>query len=252
MPRITQELGRYFLKDKIRLETDFALTGQARGLPPPPIEKPFDANAARVKLPGPREWRGVAPISVEEAMSRRASRRTFTDAPLTLDELAFLLWAAQGVRKRVGAATALRTVPSAGARHAFETYLCVFRVGGVAPGFYRYLPLEHELLFAFGEPEAKAKLIAGALGQRFVAEAAAVFVWTAIPARMEWRYSGASYKVLAVDAGHVGQNLYLACEAIGAGMCAIAAYDQDAMDQLLRVDGTEEFAVYIAPVGKCG
>lgn len=43
------------------------------------------------------------------------------------------------------------------------------------------------------------------------------FIWTAIPYRMEWRYGLDSHKVIAMDAGHVGQNLYLACEAIGAG-----------------------------------
>ena len=53
-----------------------------------------------------------------------------------------------------------------------------------------------------------------------------------------------------LDAGHVCQNLYLACEAIGAGTCAIAAYDQEAMDRFLRIDGRDEFAVYLAPVGK--
>jgi SagB-type dehydrogenase family enzyme len=74
--------------------------------------------------------------------------------------------------------------------------------------------------------------------------------WTALPARTEWRYAEASAKVIALDAGHLCQNLYLACEAIGAGTCAIAAYDQERTDALLAVDGTEEFAVYLAPVGK--
>jgi hypothetical protein len=60
----------------------------------------------------------------------------------------------------------------------------------------------------------------------------------------------AAYKVIALDAGHLCQNLYLACEAIGAGTCAIAAYDQDRADELLGVDGEEEFSVYLAPVGK--
>jgi SagB-type dehydrogenase family enzyme len=67
---------------------------------------------------------------------------------------------------------------------------------------------------------------------------------------MEWRYDVAAHKVIAIDAGHVCQNLYLACEAIGAGTCAIAAYDQEAVDGLLRIDGKDEFAVYLAPVGK--
>jgi SagB-type dehydrogenase family enzyme len=75
-------------------------------------------------------------------------------------------------------------------------------------------------------------------------------IWTTIPYRMEWRYGAAAHKVIALDAGHVCQNLYLACEAIGAGTCAVAAYHQELMDQFLRVDGTDEFTIYIAPVGK--
>jgi SagB-type dehydrogenase family enzyme len=79
---------------------------------------------------------------------------------------------------------------------------------------------------------------------------AVCFIWTAVPYRMEWRYSTLSPKLIALDAGHVCQNLYLACEAIGAGTCAIGAYDQRAIDAFLRVDGVDEFAVYMAPVGK--
>ena len=76
------------------------------------------------------------------------------------------------------------------------------------------------------------------------------FLWTAIPYRMEWRYDIAAHKVIAIDAGHVCQNLYIACEAIGAGTCAVAAYHQELMDSLLGVDGTEEFTLYLAAVGK--
>jgi SagB-type dehydrogenase family enzyme len=67
---------------------------------------------------------------------------------------------------------------------------------------------------------------------------------------MEWRYSYAAHKVIAIDAGHVCQNLYLACENNGCGTCAVAAYDQEATDHLLGIDGEEEFAIYMAPVGK--
>jgi nitroreductase len=55
---------------------------------------------------------------------------------------------------------------------------------------------------------------------------------------------------MAIDAGHVCQNLYIACEAIGAGACAIAAYNQELMDKLIKVDGEDEFVIYLAPVGK--
>jgi len=106
------------------------------------------------------------------------------------------------------------------------------------------------LLFEFTEEGLARKLVEASLGQTFTGRAAVTFIWTAIPYRMEWRYEIAAHKVVAIDAGHVCQNLYLACEAIGAGTCAIAAYHQELMDRLLRVDGEDEFTIYLAPVGK--
>lgn len=241
---------REFLKDSVRLAIDFSRVDQHRGVAPPPVEKPFPADSPRVDLVRPGEWPGIAPRDLRAAIGRRESRREFTAEALSLEELSFLLWATQGIRRRVGPGTALRTVPSAGARHALETYLAVFRVVGLEPAFYRYLPVEHQLLREFQEDQAEARLAAAALGQSFVGEGALTFIWTTIPYRMEWRYGAAAHKTIALDAGHVCQNLYLACEAIGAGTCAVAAYHQQEMDRLLRLDGEEEFVVYMAPVGK--
>jgi SagB-type dehydrogenase family enzyme len=145
---------------------------------------------------------------------------------------------------------ALRTVPSAGARHSFEAYVAIGKVGGLQPGLYRYLPLDGALVQLYTDDQIGQKAADACLDQRFVATAAATFFWTAIPARMEWRYDLAAHKVIAVDAGHVAQNVYLACTAIGAGACAIAAYDQEACDELLCLDGDEEFTLYITTIGK--
>jgi SagB-type dehydrogenase family enzyme len=93
-------------------------------------------------------------------------------------------------------------------------------------------------------------MLEATFGQPFAGSSAVVFLWTALPYRMEWRYGLAAHKVILLDAGHVCQNLYLACEALSLGTCAIAAYDQERMDQLLRVDGKDEFTVYLAAVGK--
>jgi SagB-type dehydrogenase family enzyme len=185
-----------------------------------------------------------------EAIKHRKSHRTFLNRSLKLYELSFLLWATQGIRHLIDRGHAYRTVPSAGCRHALETYLTVLNCEGLEPGVYRYLPLEHKVLFEFTEDRLKEKIVEASFGQAYPGKAAVTFIWTAIPYRMEWRYDLAAHKVIAIDAGHVCQNLYLACEAIGAGTCAIAAYDQEAMDRLLRIDGLEEFTVYLAPVGK--
>jgi SagB-type dehydrogenase family enzyme len=244
------EQSREFLKDTVRLSIDFSQTDQHRGLPPPPLEKPYPADARRIDLTPVGQWKNISATSVESAMRNRQSRRDFSRKAITLDELSFLLWATQGVRQRLDRSTALRTVPSAGARHALETYLAVLNVAGLETAFYRYLPLEHQLLLEFSDRQMKHRLIEATLGQTFIGAAAVVFIWTAIPYRMEWRYGLVSHKVIAIDVGHVCQNLYLACEAIQAGTCAVGAYHQQLIDELLRLDGKEEFVIYLAPVGK--
>jgi SagB-type dehydrogenase family enzyme len=244
------ESYRYFLKDSIRKTIDFSQTDQSRGIEPPPIEKPYLPDAVRIDLTRPGEWTSIAKVDLVTAIGNRKSRRVYRQEPLTLEELSFLLWATQGVRGRVVGGHAYRTVPSAGCRHALETYLVVLNVAGLETGVYRYLPLSHQVLFEFSMERLAESLVEAAFGQSFLGKAALTFIWTAIPYRMEWRYGLAAHKVIAIDVGHVCQNLYLACEAIGAGTCAVAAYDQEAVDRLLRVDGKDEFAIYLAPAGK--
>ena len=241
---------RKFLKDSIRKQIDFSQTDQSKGIEAPPIEKPYPADASILDLVKPGAWENIAETGLVSAMANRQSRRTYRKEPLMLEELSFLLWATQGVRGRATGGHAFRTVPSAGCRHAFETYLAVLNVVGLDPGIYRYLPLSHRLLLELSVEGLPEKLVTATLRQSFAGRSAVTFIWTVIPYRMEWRYGLAAHKVIAIDAGHVCQNLYLACEAIGAGTCAVAAYDQEAVDRLIGVDGEEEFAIYLAPVGK--
>ena len=243
---------RFFLKDSIRKMIDFSNTDQNKGVEKPPIEKPCSADAWKIDLVRPQDWKDIQEFDLVSAIGGRRSRRQYKEEPLSLEEISFLLWATQGIRGKPFAGNAFRTVPSAGCRHAFETYLAIFNIQGLQEGIYRYLPVSHQLLWEFSPHDLPGKIAAAAFGQAFAGRAAITFLWTAIPYRMEWRYGLAAHKVIAIDAGHVCQNLYLACEAIGAGTCAIAAYDQQAADALLRVDGEEEFVLYMAPVGKCG
>ena len=250
MDKITIEHYRYFLKDSVRMTIDFYETDQHKGIMPPPVEKPFQKESMRIDLIPETKWQNISPIDLVSAIRNRKSHRVFQHLPLTLEELSFLLWATQGIRKQVDNGTAYRTVPSAGCRHSFETYLCVLNVTGLEPGIYRYLPLEHQIVFEHNNENLKENLVDAALGQAFFGNSAVTFIWTVIPYRMEWRYDIAAHKVIAIDAGHVCQNLYLACEAVNAGTCAVAAYNQTLMDQLLHVDGNDEFTLYMAPVGK--
>jgi SagB-type dehydrogenase family enzyme len=240
---------RAFLKSDRWEEWRQSETDQRKGLPPLPPEKPCPEGAALIDLPAP-EGLALSDMPLVEAIRRRRSRRRFSGRPLTLDELSFLLWATQGVDRVVPeSAASLRTVPSGGARHPFETYLYVRRVDGLAEGLYRYLPLEHKLCLVSQDPALAGQMEEACYGQ-YVRDCAVLFIWSVLPYRTEWRYTFLSPKIIALDAGHICQNLYLASEAIGAGTCAIGAYDQLKMDAALDVDGEDEFAIYIAPVGK--
>ena len=225
-------------------------TGQRRNEPPPPVQELYPDDAALIDLVAPEDLQvGKAPLI--EVIRSRMSHRAYTDESLTLEELSFLLWATQGVREVSGDGKyTRRMVPSGGSRHSFETYLFVDRVEGLERGLYRYLPIEHKLLFIRKVNDLSEKVSEGCRGQKFVGNAAVVFVWTTIPYRAEWRYGLVAHKMIAMDSGHVCQNLYLACGAIGAGTCAVDAYSQDKMDALVGVDGEDEFVVYVAPVGK--
>jgi SagB-type dehydrogenase family enzyme len=237
---------RNFLKGYLWDRWDDLERDQQKGLPAPPPQKPYGGDAAFVDLVAPKDFT-VGNIPLINALERRRSCRKFTGQPLNLEELSFLLWAVQGV---TGDSEDRRTAPSAGARHPFETYLAVRNVEGVRPGLYRYLPMEHRLLVMDRPEGLDMKVVEACKGQKFTAEGAVVFMWTVLPYRAEWRYSLIAHKMIAIDAGHLCQNLYLACQSIGAGACAIGKYAQDKMDALLGVDGTEEFAVYAAVVGK--
>jgi SagB-type dehydrogenase family enzyme len=241
---------RSFLKDSIRKAIDFSQTDQNRGIMPPPVEKPYSKEKKRIDLPKFDEFYDISKIELITAIKNRESRRLYSSKSIAIKELSFLLWSTQGIRQVLDVGHALRTVPSAGCRHALETYLCVFHVQELEQGIYRYLPVEHQLLLEFQVGRLKEKIYEATFRQACCADSAVTFIWTAVPYRMEWRYDLASYKVIAIEAGHVCQNLYLACEAIDAGVCAIAAYDQEKMDELLKVDGQDEIAVYIASVGK--
>lgn len=247
---IDHEQWRYFLKDHVRSTIDFSQTEQNRGLPPPPFQKETTKGQQKVMLPPVKDIISEYPVTICKAIQDRKSLRNYSNEPLTLQELSLLLWATQGYRATIGPYTTLRTVPSAGSRHSFETYLYIRNVEELEEGIYRYLPLSHELVIEELRDGIAQDAAHACRNQLFVATSSLVFFWSTVPKRTEWRYGDASAKVIAIDAGHVCQNLYLACEAIGAGTCAIAAYDQDAADSFLNLDGEEEFVVYIAPVGK--
>ena len=224
---------------------------QRKGVEQPPLELSYDKSKPIIDLPAPKET-SIPDINLRKAIDQRKSLRDYNPTKrLSLDELSWVLWSTQGVKEviRDGYAS-IRTVPSAGARHAFETFLYINQVEGLEPGLYRYLAFDNKLLQISTEKDLIDKVVEGCYGQKFVAKCAVVFLWVAVPYRMAWRYSERSYRYLHLDAGHVCQNLYLTAEAIDAGVCAIAAFYDDKINKVLGLDGENHFVIYVATLGK--
>jgi SagB-type dehydrogenase family enzyme len=238
---------RKYLKNLV-LEDE---TDQMKGLPIPPIQKPYPEDAMLIDLISPDSIQ-LEDISIVQAINNRESRRKYLDVELTIEELSFLLWATQGVKELArGGLVTKRTVPSGGAMHPYETYLIINKVSGLKSGLYRYLAIEHKLLqLSTDNSNLSEEFVEICHGQAFIGTAAVVFIWTARPYRLEYRYGEDSLKDILMGVGHICQNLYLACEAIKAGTCAIVAYNQDKLDKFIGVDGEDEVALYLAPVGK--
>lgn len=246
---------RKHLMDNIRMEIDFSQTDQNLGIPMPAIQKEVSEDDLVIALP---PWEEVIKPqgSLDELIRKRRSYRKFSKKALIAEELSYLLWATQGIR-RFHPKRTLRSAPSAGNRHSLETYLALTkplasRDGTVLfkRGLWRYLPIEHALVYLSSPKALEEKITEAALDQAFVAKAPIVFFWSTIPYRTEWRYNKASQKVIALDAGHVCQSLYLASGSIACGTCAIAAYNQSAADALFGLSNPDEFILYMAPVGK--
>jgi len=222
---------------------------QKQGLPLPLLEVPLESGSELFDLPSGNKF-SLDEIDLVQLVEKRETLRKYIDKPLTLGELSFLLWGTQGVKSLTPQPLSKRTVPSAGSRHPFETYLLVNDVTGLSPGLYRYLALSHKLARLPGRENIKQTLTEACLKQRHVKTSAVTFAWVAVPHRTVWRYSQRGYRYLYLDAGHVCQNLYLLAEAIGCGVCAIAAFDDDLANQAIGLDGEDLFVIYLASVGK--
>jgi SagB-type dehydrogenase family enzyme len=239
--------GRTFM-EQTRYEYLMA-SDQERGLPAPPLEKAAPQDARIIPLPQPSDIKAHA-MDLRTAIEQRRSVRRYARYPLTIEELAYLCWCTQGIVDVKAPFYTLRNVPSAGGRHALETWLLINRVKGIQPGLYRYLAFSHGLATIDTTSGIADSIMSACLGQAFVRSSAVTFIWSAVIYRMAWRYSERAYRLVHLDAGHACQNLYLAAEQIGCGTCAIGAFDDQQIADFLKIDGEEEFVLYCAAVGR--
>ncbi len=237
---------KYLLFAEDEFETD-----QYLKRPQPPLVKEAKAGTKKITLPKNFEDLGLT-RDLAAMMYRRRSHRVYTEETMDLLTLSFLCYAQQGVKGRRGKKYAtLRTVPSGGARHAMELYLLVLNVEDLEAGMYHYLPMTHELeLLKAYDPEMDgATALSSVCEQDFCLTGNVCFYYAAVPYRCEWRYAIDAMRLILLDAGHVSENLYLACTAMGLGTCAIGALDTPTSDALFDLDSESETIFYAMPVG---
>lgn len=201
-------------------------------------------DSTKIKLPFPKQ---IETMSLDETIRKRRSIRTFSQKPLTLEQLSYLLWASTGVQRKEGGYE-FRTAPSAGALYPIETYLIANNVNGLEKALYHYSIKSH-MLEELAVGDFSVALARAALGQEMLVRAAAVFVWTAIFERSKWKYRQRAYRYVYLDAGHIAQNLALAATSIGLGSCQVGAFFDDEVNKVIGVDGEEESAIYFSVVG---
>ncbi|MCL2169790.1 MAG: SagB/ThcOx family dehydrogenase [Defluviitaleaceae bacterium] len=230
-------------------------TDQQAGVAHPPHNK-----AAIKELTQLPSFDGVAVNdSYMNLLDTRHSVRSYDlEAGMSQAELAYMLWTAFGIKEikgKTGEATT-RPAPSGGARHAFELYAAVQNVEGLKAGIYRHVPTANvgEKVVSIeylGEIENHPDTLVEMLAKQGWTKTAPVTLFiTCVPYRAEWRYGEMAHRVVLIDLGHIGQNIMLSAVALGMGSCCIAAFNQVKSDDVLRVNGVDEFTVYAVTVGK--
>lgn len=214
---------------------------------PIPMVKAY-TDAERVQLPAAQPPQG----DLGTLLHQRRSRRDYTGAAISAAQLSTMLQASCGATEFVSGygytRLPLRSFPSSGGLQSPEVYISVQAVEGISPGIYHYHPIDHvlELLKPGQHGETLQNL---SLGQPYVASAAAVFLISGYYERLRWKYGERAFRYMCMDVGFLAQNIYLVGEALKLGVCAIAGFVDDAVEDLLGINGQDEVGLLLVTVG---
>ena len=207
----------------------------------PPLYKTYP-DAPSVPLPNATI---ATPETFGSLAARRRSIRRYSGRPIALADLSAVVEQSAGITGRDGR---LRAAPSCGALYPIETYVAAHRVDGLDAGLYHYAPQAGTLeLVRAGD--LRAEIVSAGLYQEFLGEANAVVVLTGLFQRARWKYHERTYRYALIEAGHYGQNVYLAASALGLGAAAVGAFFDTELNRILGVDGEREAALYVIGVG---
>jgi SagB-type dehydrogenase family enzyme len=246
------EGGFHFLtKDATYVGGDWTLEQKMQTLPAtaPPLQFKTIDNTDSIALPQHEPEKD----SFFETLHARRTHRSFSKAAIPLGDVSKLLqttWGVQGyLESRVFGTLPLKTSPSGGARHSIEVYLMALRVDGLDAGTYHYRAEDHflEKISSEARPRMARDYCAD---QPYVAEAAALFIMTAVFSRTMWKYHHPrAYRVVLLDAGHLGQTFCLTATRMGLAPFSTAALKDTLIEKDLGIDGISESVLYVVGVG---
>ncbi len=181
---------------------------------------------------------------MEEAIRLRRSIRDFQDLPLSLEHISQLLWAGQGITEGFK-----RAAPSAGATYPLTLYVAVGDngVAGLSSGIYEYIPMTHSLAVV-KEGDLRQRIAAACLNQLFIQEAPVTIVIAADYKKTTSRYGERGKRYVHMEAGHVGENIYLQAVALELGTVVVGAFLDIDLKQVLDLPETK-VPLYVMPVG---
>lgn len=211
-------------------------------------EGPVHRDGAKIALPRPDS---TMAMGVATAIISRESSRQFASEPLSLTDLATLLYFSSGVRETWGLGdrrTYRRNVANSGGLGSTETYVLANSLAGVSPGIFHYDSLSHSLTALFSG-RIRNWLSSEALLQSDLVSAPVLVVLTGAVGRLSEKYGLRGYRLALLDAGHVSAHLLLVATALGLSACPTAAFVDDELDAALRIDGLETATLLLIAVG---
>lgn len=178
---------------------------------------------------------------LKELLLKRRSIRRFVKKTMPRELFDYLLWVSYGkVDGRL-------VVPSGGATYPIQIYAVLGDVEGLEPGVYRYLNLEGKLSLHL-KGNLMGDLMSACLNQKYVADASFNIVIAVYYPRITSVYGERGRRYAILEAGHIGQNIYLACAEKDLGTVAIGAFNDEMVSRVLSLPKGVD-PLYIFPVG---
>jgi SagB-type dehydrogenase family enzyme len=191
-------------------------------------------------------------------LAERRSIRDYGDRPLEkrqLEQFLQLTGRARGLLELEGLGTvSIRNYPSGGARYPLELYPVVYAVAGLEGGIYHYHPYHHRLTALDSDDALRRELlfaVRAKMGDPSTLRGtpAVLFLVTAVFARTCWKYRGVPYHLILQEVGGLYQTMYLAATLLGLAPCAVGAFPELAVAEILGIDSRDEAQVGLFALG---